>query len=111
MDSRLLQGGVWRRSVAFLDAMDVLNFNKKTQNMGKNIMQIIRLVMMVLAIAGVIYALEFMESGIAVWFWVTLLGVGFVGLLYSFRITQRRVQSERRVEERHEKKRNRKAKR
>lgn len=79
--------------------------------MGKNIMQIIRLVMMVLAIAGVIYALEFMESGISVWFWVTLLGVGFVGLLYSFRITQRRTNSERRVQEQQQKKRNRKAKR
>ena len=56
-----------------------------------NVMQIVRLVMMIVAVAGVIYALEYMERGIAVWFWITLLGVGFVGLLYTFRLTQRRV--------------------
>ena len=39
-------------------------------------MQIVRLVMMIAAVAGVIYALEYMERGIAVWFWITLLGVG-----------------------------------
>ena len=53
-----------------------------------NLMQLLRLVVMVLAIAGIIYALEYLEHGIAVWFWVTVLGVGFVGLLYSFRVTQ-----------------------
>ena len=58
-------------------------------------MQIVRLVMMIAAVAGVIYALEYMERGIAVWFWITLLGVGFVGLLYTFRLTQRRVRLER----------------
>lgn len=68
-------------------------------------MQIIRLVMMILAIAGVIYALEFMESGIAVWFWVTLLGVGFVGLLYTFRITQRKAGIDARTQARRDKKR------
>lgn len=67
-----------------------------------NAMQLIRLVMMILAVAGVIYALEFMERGIAVWFWVTLLGVGFVGLLYTFRVTQRRLRLERRAQERRE---------
>ncbi|MFQ7503668.1 MAG: hypothetical protein ACLRMJ_12265 [Alistipes finegoldii] len=36
-------------------------------------MQIVRLVMMIAAVAGVIYALEYMERGIAVWFWITLL--------------------------------------
>ncbi|MEG0808406.1 MAG: hypothetical protein RR410_08655 [Alistipes sp.] len=69
-----------------------------------SMMQIVRLVMMILAIAGVIYALEYMERGIAVWFWVTLLGVGFVGLLYSFRLTQRRVAVERRAQDKHDKK-------
>ena len=49
--------------------------------MKNNLMQLVRLVAMVLAVAGIIYALEFMERGIAVWFWITLLGVGFVGLL------------------------------
>ena len=63
-------------------------------------MQIVRLVMMIVAVAGIIYALEYMERGIAVWFWITLLGVGFVGLLYTFRLTQRRVRLERRARER-----------
>ena len=45
-------------------------------------MQLVRLVMMILAVAGIIYALEFMEGGIAVWFWVVVLGIGFVGLFY-----------------------------
>lgn len=69
-----------------------------------NWMQVVRLVGMVVAIAGIIYALEFMERGIAVWFWVLLLGVGFVGLLYTFRLTQRRLASEKRAGERSEKK-------
>ena len=51
--------------------------------MKTNLMQLLRLVLMVLAVAGVIYAIEFMERGIAVWFWVALLGIGFVGLLYT----------------------------
>lgn len=66
-------------------------------------MQAIRLVVMVLAVAGIIYAMEFMRGGIAVWFWVTFLGVGFVGLLYSFRLTQRRVRRERKNIEQHDK--------
>lgn len=69
------------------------------------IMQIIRLVMMILAVAGVIYAIEFMERGFAVWFWVCLLGIGFVGLLYTFRLTQRRLQLARRAQERADRKR------
>lgn len=68
-----------------------------------NFMQVIRLVGMVLAIAGIIYALEFMERGIAVWFWIVLLGIGFVGLLYTFRLTQRRQAVEERERERAEK--------
>lgn len=79
--------------------------------MKTNLMQLLRLVLMVLAIAGIIYAIEFMERGIAVWFWVALLGVGFVGLLYTFRLTQRRMARARREEERREKKRSRRAKR
>ena len=79
--------------------------------MKTNLMQLLRLVLMVLAVAGVIYAIEFMERGIAVWFWVTLLGVGFVGLLYTFRLTQRRVRLERRAKERQEKKKSRRQKR
>lgn len=67
-------------------------------------MQIVRLAMMVLAIAGIIYALEYVEHGFAVWFWVAVLGIGFVGLLYAFRVVQRRARLERRVQERKEKK-------
>lgn len=79
--------------------------------MKNNLMQLVRLVAMVLAIAGIIYALEFMERGIAVWFWVMLLGVGFVGLLYTFRLTQRRLRREQREEELREKRRLRRSKR
>ena len=49
-------------------------------------MQGLRLIGMVLAVAGIIYAIEYVPSGIAVWFWVALLGIGFFGLLFSFRI-------------------------
>ena len=71
--------------------------------MKTNLMQLLRLVLMVLAVAGVIYAIEFMERGIAVWFWVALLGIGFVGLLYTFRLTQSRVDRENRKRQRHDK--------
>lgn len=74
------------------------------EDMKFNWMQIVRLVMMVLAIAGIIYAIEFMERGIAVWFWVALLGVGFVGLLYTFRLTQRRLRQEKHANEKRSKK-------
>lgn len=78
-----------------------------------NLMQIIRLVAMVLAIAGIIYAVEYVPRGrgIAVWFWVALLGVGFFGLLYTFRLTQRRLRREARDEELRAKRRVRRAKR
>ena len=80
-------------------------------DMKNNLMQLVRLVAMVLAVAGIIYALEFMERGIAVWFWITLLGVGFVGLLYTLRLTQRRAARARREQERLEKKRSRRRRR
>lgn len=70
-------------------------------------MQIVRLTAMVLAIAGIIYALEFMERRLAVWFWVGVLGVGFVGSLYTFRLTQRRLRLQRNADERREKRRRR----
>ncbi len=69
--------------------------------------QAVRLVVMVLAVAGIIYALEFMHGGIAVWFWVALLGVGFVGLLWTFRLTQQRVARERRAQKQRSKERRR----
>ncbi len=55
-----------------------------------SLFQVVRLVAMIAAIAGIIYAVEYMQGGIALWFWVALLGCGFVGLLWSFRITRRR---------------------
>ncbi|MBE6181954.1 MAG: hypothetical protein E7148_04610 [Rikenellaceae bacterium] len=58
-------------------------------------LQVVRMLMMVVAVAGIIYALENMEGGFAVWFWIVLLGVGFVGLFYSFRLTQQRMRQER----------------
>ncbi|WP_302585528.1 hypothetical protein [uncultured Alistipes sp.] len=69
--------------------------------------QAVRLAVMVLAVAGIIYALEFMHGGIAVWFWVALLGVGFVGLLWTFRLTQQRVARERRAQKQRSKERRR----
>lgn len=72
--------------------------------MKEKLLQGLRLLMMVMAIAGIIYAVEYMPSGIAVWFWVAVLGVGFVGLLYSFRVTQRRLRQARRAQERKEQK-------
>ena len=79
--------------------------------MKTNLMQLVRLVLMVLAIAGIIYAIEFMERCIAVWFWVSLLGIGFVGLLYTFRLTQRRAARAQREQQRLDKKRQRRSKR
>lgn len=72
--------------------------------MKEKLLQGLRLLMMVVVIAGIIYAVEYMPSGIAVWFWVAVLGVGFVGLLYSFRVTQRRLRQARRAQERKEQK-------
>ena len=57
-----------------------------------SVMQFVRLVGMILAVVGIIYAIEYLRHGIAVWFWVALLGIGFVGLLVSFRIVRRRNQ-------------------
>lgn len=57
---------------------------------GTSVMQVVRLVGMVLAIAGIIYAVEYVPRGIAVWFWVALLGIGFFGLLFSYRAVRRR---------------------
>ena len=85
---------------------------KKRQSKKIKIIKIIILsIILILLIAGVIYAIEFMERGIAVWFWVALLGIGFVGLLYTFRLTQRRVARENRERQRLEKKRSRRSKR
>ena len=55
-------------------------------------MQIIRIIGMVLAVAGIIYALEYVPHTVGwwLWIWVVLLAIGFVGLLWSFRVMRRR---------------------
>lgn len=68
-----------------------------------NALQLVRLAGMILAVAGIIYALEYMNRSFAVWFWVTLLGIGFVGLLFTFRSTQRTLRRENAARERTEK--------
>ena len=104
---------IWYVPLVLIGASGILaaKIRKTKTDMKTNVMQIVRLVMMIVAVAGIIYALEYMERGIAVWFWITLLGVGFVGLLYTFRLTQRRVRLERRARERQEKKKSRRSKR
>ena len=52
-------------------------------------MQTIRVIGMVLAVAGIIYAIEYVPAGTGVWLWVALLGIGFAGLLGSFRVASR----------------------
>ncbi len=60
-------------------------------------MQIVRLIGMVAAVAGLIYALEFIETGgTLLWVSMGLLAVGFIGLLASFRLTQRAVRRKER---------------
>lgn len=68
--------------------------------MKDKLMQWLRLAMMVAAVAGIIYAIEYMDRGIAVWFWVAVLGIGFVGLLYTFRLVQRNMARQRREQQR-----------
>ena len=51
--------------------------------------QCVRVTAMVLAVAGIIYALVYLPDGGATRFWIALLGIGFAGLLYSFRVAQR----------------------
>jgi len=58
-----------------------------------SIWQLVRLSVMILAVAGIIYALEYLRGGKALWFWVALLGAGFVGLLIAFRTAQRQNRS------------------
>jgi len=60
-------------------------------------MQVVRLIGMVAAVAGLIYALEFIETGgPLLWVSMGLLAVGFIGLLASFRLTQRAVRRKER---------------
>lgn len=56
---------------------------------SRSIWQLVHLAAMTAAVAGIIYALEYLRGGKALWFWVALLGAGFVGLLFAFRAAQR----------------------
>ena len=76
-----------------------------------SLFQAVRVVAMIAAIAGVIYAVEYMEGTPALWCWVALLGVGFVGLLWSFRITRRRLVRDKARESRKNGNKNRKTQR
>lgn len=58
-------------------------------------MQIVRLLVMVIAVAAVIYALEYLPSSPMMWISVGLLIVGFVLMLFVFRVEQRKRRSER----------------
>ncbi len=53
-------------------------------------MQIVRLLVMVIAVAAVIYALEYLPSSPLMWVSVGLLIVGFVLMLFVFRVEQRK---------------------
>ena len=52
-------------------------------------MQAVRIIGMVLAAAGILYAIEYVPAGRGAWFWALLLAVGFAGLLGSFRAARR----------------------
>ena len=65
-------------------------------------MQGLRLAGMVLALAGILYAVEFLDGSPAVWWRVALLGVGFMGLLVTFRLAQHRKAGNTRSSKRHD---------
>ncbi len=52
-------------------------------------MQLVRLLVMVVAVAAVIYALEYMPSSPWMWVSVGVLLVGFMLMLFAFRVAQR----------------------
>ncbi|MBR1995122.1 MAG: hypothetical protein IJ990_06250 [Alistipes sp.] len=55
-----------------------------------NWMQIVRLIVMVIAVAAVIYAIEYLPSSPLMWISVGLLILGFLILLFTFRSVQYR---------------------
>lgn len=58
--------------------------------MGEKYLQVIRLAGMILAIAGILYAVEYLPLQGMTWVWIGVLGVGFVGLLFTFRLSARK---------------------
>ena len=55
-----------------------------------NWMQLLRIVVMVIAVAAVIFALEYLPESPLMWVSVGLLIVGFAIMLFAFRTVQRR---------------------
>ena len=53
-------------------------------------MQIVRLIVMVIAVAAVIYAIEYLPQTPLMWASVGLIIVGFMMMLFVFRSVQRR---------------------
>ena len=52
-------------------------------------MQLVRLLVMVVAVAAVIYALEYLPASPLMWISVGVLILGFVMMLFAFRVAQR----------------------
>ena len=60
-----------------------------------NWMQLVRIVVMVIAVAAVIFALEYLPESPLMWISVGLLILGFAIMLFAFRAVQRRRRTER----------------
>ncbi len=58
-------------------------------------MQLVRVIVMVIAVAAVIFALEYLPSSPLMWISVGLLLFGFAIMLFAFRTVQRRRRAER----------------
>lgn len=52
--------------------------------------QLLRLLVMVVAVAAILYALEYMPASPWMWVSVGVLLIGFMMMLFAFRIAQRR---------------------
>ena len=60
-----------------------------------NWMQLVRIVVMVIAVAAVIFALEYLPESPLMWVSEGLLVLGFAIMLFAFRTVQRRRRTER----------------
>ena len=60
-----------------------------------NWMQLVRIIVMVIAVAAVIFALEYLPESPLMWVSVGLLILGFAIMLFAFRTVQRRRRAER----------------
>ena len=55
-----------------------------------DVWQLLRLAVMVVAVAAVLYALEYRPASLQMWVSVGALLIGFMLMLFAFRIAQRR---------------------